>query len=72
MAFKDKTKMIEYQNQYIKEKFDRINLTVDKGKKESIKAHAIKYDGGSVNAFINRAIDEAMKRDQIDSQTEDK
>ncbi len=47
----------EYKNKWISENRDRINLVVEKGKKELIKAHADKYDGGSVNAFINRAID---------------
>ena len=50
-------------NKYMAANYDRINLTVDKGKKELIKAHAAKQDGGSVNAFINRAIDETMERD---------
>ena len=44
--------------------YDRINLTVPKGDKEVIKAHAEKYDGGSVNGFIQRAIKETMERDQ--------
>jgi len=42
--------------------YDRINLTVDKGRKEIIKAHA-ESRGESVNGFINRAIDEAMRHD---------
>lgn len=41
---------------------DRINLTVPKGKKDTIKAHA-EAQGESVNGFINRAIDETMERD---------
>ena len=52
----------EYRNTWIAEKLDRINLTVTKGKKETIQLHASK-SGESVNGFINRAIDEAMKRD---------
>lgn len=52
----------EYRNNWIAEKLDRINLTVPKGKKEAIKAHA-ESNGESVNAFINRAIDEAVERD---------
>lgn len=52
------------QNKYIAKVYDRINLTVPKGKKDSIQAHATQT-GESVNAFINRAIDEAMERDQI-------
>ena len=33
-----------------------------KGKKELVKAHAVNK-GESVNAFINRAIDETMERE---------
>lgn len=50
-------------NAYMAKNYDRINLTVEKGKRDIIKAHAAQNDGGSVNAFINRAIDETMKRD---------
>ena len=32
---------IEYQNKYIKEKYDRVGLTMPKGKKEIIKARAL-------------------------------
>lgn len=52
----------EYRNNWIAEKLDRINLTVPKGKKDALKAHA-ESKGESVNAFINRAIDETMERD---------
>ncbi|MDR3804190.1 MAG: Arc family DNA-binding protein [Dysosmobacter sp.] len=52
----------EYRNGWIAEKLDRINLTVPKGKKDTIKAHA-EAQGESVNGFINRAIDETMERD---------
>lgn len=48
-------------NKYMKEKYDRINLTVPKGKKEIIQAHA-EQCGESVNGFINRVIDEAVER----------
>lgn len=51
------------KNKYNDKAYDRINLTVPKGEKEIIKAHAEKHDGGSVNAFIQRAIREAMERD---------
>lgn len=47
---------------YDQEKVDRIPMRVPKGKKEVIQAHATKC-GESVNAFLNRAVDEAMKRD---------
>ena len=49
------------QNKYIAKAYDRVNLTMPKGKKESIQAYADAH-GESVNAFINRAIDEAMER----------
>ena len=52
------------KNRYNDKAYDRINLTVPKGDKEVIKAHAEKYDGGSVNGFIQRAIKETMERDQ--------
>lgn len=50
-------------NKYIEKAYDRINLTVPKGDKEKLKAHALEQ-GESVNAFINRAIEETMKRDR--------
>ena len=49
-------------NKYMAENYDRVNLTMPKGRKDEIKAHAEK-NGESVNAFINRAIDETMERD---------
>ena len=52
----------EYRNSWIAEKLDRINLTVPKGKKDIIKAHA-EANSESVNGFIGRAIDETMERD---------
>jgi uncharacterized protein (DUF1778 family) len=54
----------EYRNSWIAEKLDRINLTVPKGQKDTIKAHAEAH-GESVNGFINRAITETMERDQV-------
>ena len=42
--------------------YDRINLTVPKGKKGAIQAHA-EARGESVNGFVNRAISETMERD---------
>lgn len=41
---------------------DRLSIAVPKGQKDAIKAHA-ESRGESVNAFINRAIDEAMERE---------
>ena len=50
------------QNKWIAKAYDRINLTVPKGKKDVIAAHAAAR-GESVNGFINRAIDAQMERD---------
>lgn len=41
---------------------ERISLVLQQGKKDRIKSHA-ESKGESVNAFINRAIDETMERD---------
>jgi uncharacterized protein (DUF1778 family) len=51
------------QNKYILKAYDRINLTVEKGKKDAIKAHA-ESKGESVNGFINRSINETMEREK--------
>lgn len=43
-------------------KLEQIQIRVEAGGKDKIKAHA-ERTGESVNAFINRAIEEAMIRD---------
>lgn len=50
-------------NKYMAANYDRINLTVEKGKKDIIKEHA-ESKGESVNGFINRAINETMEREK--------
>lgn len=42
--------------------YERVELRLDKGKKDIVKAHA-EGRGESVNGFINRAIIETMERD---------
>ena len=49
-------------NKYMAANYDRINLTVPKGKKDIIQTHAEAHSE-SVNGFINRAIQETMERD---------
>lgn len=51
------------KNKYNSENYDRISLSVDKGKKDIIKAHA-DSKGESVNGFINRAINETIEREK--------
>lgn len=54
---------IAYNNAFNAEKYDSLRITVPKGKKAIIKAHAEKHDGGKINAFVCRAIEEAIERD---------
>ena len=56
------------QNKWIAKAYDRINLTVAKGKKDIIQAYA-EAQGKSVNAYINTAIDEKMSREAVGSPT---
>ena len=50
-------------NKYMAANYDRINLTVPKGHKDTIKAHADSI-GESVNSFINRAINQTIEQDK--------
>ena len=50
---------VEYQNKFINEMYDRINLTVPKGEKAIIKEKAAAA-GESVNEYINQAIKQRM------------
>lgn len=52
-------------NKWNAKAYDRVNLTMPKGRKAEIQAYAEAH-GESVNAFINRAINEAMERDGSD------
>ena len=47
---------------YDQERIDRIAMRVPKGKREVIQAHA-QEQGESINAFLNRAVDETIERD---------
>ncbi len=58
----------KYKNQWQKENCDRVNLTLPKGRKAELQAHATAR-GESVNGFINRAIGETMERDGPGSPT---
>ena len=50
------------KQRYNEKAYDRLAITVPKGRKEEIKAHA-DANGESINGFVNRAIDEAMQGD---------
>lgn len=49
-------------HKYVKANYDRMELTVPKGRKDVIKAAAAAA-GESVNAYINTAITQRMERD---------
>ena len=55
----EKKRKAKWQNDYIAKAYDRINLTVPKGRKSIIESFA-KERGESVNGFINRAIQANM------------
>ena len=54
---------IKANNKYDKNHYDGIHMRVPKGKREMISEHAKDYDG-SLNKFLNRAVDETMERDK--------
>lgn len=46
-------------HKYVKNNYDRLELTVPKGRKDAIKAFAA-AQGETVNSFINHLINDAM------------
>lgn len=64
MSEKSKFDKVAYNNAFNAAAYDRINLTVPKGNKDAIKAHADSM-GESVNGFINRAIMEVTEMDNM-------
>lgn len=63
MAYKDKSKAMEYNNKYNTENYDRVSLMLPKGMKEQIRALA-GSNGESVNGYITTAIRERMEREE--------
>ena len=55
---------IRANNKYNAKAYDRINIAVPKGMKDTIKTHASEH-GESINAFLNRAIAETLQRDKV-------
>lgn len=52
----------EYKNNWQREKVDRVNLTMPKGRKAELQEYAAQKKE-SLNGFINRAISETIARD---------
>ena len=57
------SKNYAYKNNWNKENLDRVNLTMEKGKKAELQAYA-KQNNESLNGFINRAIDAILAEEQ--------
>ena len=51
----------KYKNDFIAKAYDRVNLTLPKGMKEQVQAHA-KAQGLSLNGYINKLIEQDMKQ----------
>lgn len=58
MEQKKKTQT-QWSNEYNAKAYDRIALSVKKGRRDAIRAHAA-ANGESINGYINRLIDEDM------------
>lgn len=54
-------------NQKYIDSLEEIKVRVSKGRKSEIRTHA-EQRGESLNAFVNRAIDEAIQRDNAEDQ----
>lgn len=52
------------KDRYNAKTYEEIKVRVNKGFKDKIKAHAERFDSGSVNRFINRAIENQISADQ--------
>lgn len=50
-------------NKYVKQNYDRVNVTMPKGKKDEYKAHA-QSKGMSLNAYIIGLIESDIKKEQ--------
>jgi len=53
----------QYKNEFLKNNYDQVRFTVKKGKKEELKEHCSKFGYKSLNDFINKAVNEKIKRD---------
>lgn len=51
----------KYANEFAKEKYDRLNIQVPKGKKSIIEEHYKNKGYKSLNAYVNNLIDRDMQ-----------
>lgn len=55
------------QEKYM-EDISRVEITMSKDKRQRLLAHVKRQGEKSVNAFVNRAIDETMERDKKETE----
>lgn len=51
------------KNKYAAKAYDRITLLIPKGCKELVKAAATAKTGGSINGYVNQAINAQLQKD---------
>lgn len=59
-----KEQITKYKNDFNAKTYDRINLTVSKGRKELYQKRA-KEKGMSLNAYINKLLEDDMKKSSV-------
>lgn len=59
MAYANKNEQMEYQNNYNKQKYDSVRVTVPKGKKAEYMALAERH-GIKLNTLINKLLEEKL------------
>lgn len=65
MAFADKQAAFAYNNQYQKEKYERVTVLLEKNKGKALKSYC-KEKGVSASAFMEQCLDEKLKRLKIE------
>lgn len=52
-----------YKNKYAAQNYDRISIMLPKGSKDLVKAAATAKTGGSINGYVNQAINAQLQKD---------
>ena len=60
---KEMSEKSEYKNQYAAQNYDSLRIIVPKGCKDLVKAAATAKTGGSINGYVNQAINERLQKD---------
>lgn len=56
MAYKDKQRGIQYNNDFNKDRYDRVTIMLPKGSKDKLKTIAKTRTAGSVNELVKQAL----------------